>query len=65
MTDPLGQSQVLPYLKGLSALGHQFHLISFEKNERYQEEYQKIEKSARKNSTWLGLQISIKNTHRL
>ena len=44
MTDPLGQSQVLPYLKGLSALGHQFHLISFEKNERYQEEYQKIEK---------------------
>jgi hypothetical protein len=44
MTDPLGQSQVLPYLKGLSALGHQFHLISFEKKERYQEEYQKIEK---------------------
>jgi glycosyltransferase involved in cell wall biosynthesis len=44
MTDPLGQSQVLPYLKGLSALGHQFHLISFEKKERYQDEYQKIEK---------------------
>lgn len=33
MTDPLGQSQVIPYLMGLSKSGHQFHLISFEKNE--------------------------------
>lgn len=32
MTDPLGQSQVLPYLKGLSEnFGVQFYLISFEK----------------------------------
>lgn len=35
MTDPLGQSQVLPYLRGLTRLGHQFTLISFEKPERY------------------------------
>lgn len=35
MTDPLGQSQVLPYLKGLSARGYKFHLISFEKEERF------------------------------
>lgn len=34
MTDPLGQSQVLVYLKGLSALGHEITLISFEKPER-------------------------------
>ncbi|MEA1071026.1 glycosyltransferase [Sphingomonas sp. LY160] len=34
MTDPLGASQVLPYLAGLSALGHQITLISFEKPER-------------------------------
>ena len=33
MTDPLGQSQVLPYLFGLSKLGHQITLISFEKPE--------------------------------
>lgn len=33
MTDPLGQSQVLPYLLGLSKLGHQIHLVSFEKPE--------------------------------
>ncbi len=35
MTDPLGQSQVLPYLAGLAKLGHQIHLISFEKKEPY------------------------------
>ena len=31
MTDPLGGSQVLPYLAGLSKLGHSFWLISCEK----------------------------------
>lgn len=36
MTDPLGQSQVLPYLCGLSAKGYQIFLISCEKPDRYQ-----------------------------
>ncbi len=35
MTDPLGQSQVLPYLLGLAQLGHVIHLMSFEKQEAY------------------------------
>lgn len=35
MTDPLGQSQVLPYLKGLSKQGYKFHLISFEKPDKF------------------------------
>ena len=35
MTDPLGQSQVLPYLQGLSKKGFKYHLISFEKTERF------------------------------
>ena len=35
MTDFLGQSQVLPYLAGLSKLGYHFHLISFEKPDRF------------------------------
>lgn len=35
MTDPLGQSQVIPYLKGLSKAGYQITLISFEKKERF------------------------------
>lgn len=35
MTDPLGQSQVLPYLCGLSKAGYAITLFSFEKEERY------------------------------
>jgi glycosyltransferase involved in cell wall biosynthesis len=35
MTDPLGQSQVLPYLVGLAKKGCTIHLISFEKNEKF------------------------------
>ncbi len=35
LTDPLGQSQILPYVEGLSELGFCFHLISFEKEEKY------------------------------
>jgi len=35
MTDPLGQSQVIPYLQGISKLGFHFTLISFEKTERF------------------------------
>ncbi|MBK5285435.1 MAG: glycosyltransferase, partial [Bacteroidia bacterium] len=31
MTDPLGQSQVIPYIIGLSKKGYSFHLISCEK----------------------------------
>jgi len=36
MTDPLGQSQVIPYLQGLSGLGYSYTLISFEKADRYE-----------------------------
>jgi glycosyltransferase involved in cell wall biosynthesis len=35
MTDPLGQSQVLPYLRGLAANGYNIHILSFEKRTRY------------------------------
>lgn len=44
MTDPLGQSQVLPYLVGLSELGFQIHLISFEKEERFNQKQDLIKK---------------------
>src|SRR6478752_2315361 len=33
MTDPLGQSQVIPYLQGLSKHGYQIFLLSCEKKE--------------------------------
>lgn len=35
MTDPLGQSQVIPYLMGLTQYGHQFTILSCEKTEKY------------------------------
>ncbi|RYY67991.1 MAG: glycosyltransferase [Chitinophagaceae bacterium] len=35
MTDPLGQSQVIPYLVGLTAYGYRFTIISCEKVERF------------------------------
>jgi glycosyltransferase involved in cell wall biosynthesis len=38
LTDPLGQSQVLPYLLELSKHGYQFTILSFEKNERFAKE---------------------------
>jgi hypothetical protein len=35
MLQPLGQSQVIPYLKGLAAEGYDFTLLSFERAEAY------------------------------
>ncbi len=35
LTDPLGQSQILPYLIGLSKLGHQITVLSNEKKDNY------------------------------
>jgi hypothetical protein len=44
MTDPLGQSQVIPYLAGLSAKGYVFTLISCEKEDAYKKNRDKIDK---------------------
>jgi len=35
MTDPLGQSQVIPYLSGLTAYGYEFTILSCDKVEQY------------------------------
>lgn len=35
MTDPLGQSQVIPYLQGLSSAGYNITILSFEKRARF------------------------------
>lgn len=35
LTDPLGQSQILPYLTGLSSLGYQIAIISLEKRDNF------------------------------
>lgn len=43
MTDPLGQSQVLPYIIGLAENGYSFTLISCEKKERFYQNKATIE----------------------
>jgi glycosyltransferase involved in cell wall biosynthesis len=56
MTDPLGQSQVIPYIQGLSKAGYEFTLISFEKPERYEKNKERIGKIlAESNIDWVPL----------
>jgi glycosyltransferase involved in cell wall biosynthesis len=45
MTDPLGQSQVIPYLKGLSAKGYKISIISCEKRDRFEKQKKAIKKT--------------------
>lgn len=42
LTDPLGQSQILPYLKGLTQFGYRFTIISCDKPDRYQQHQRHI-----------------------
>ena len=35
MTDPLGQSQVIPYLSGLTKYGYKFTILSCDRPEKY------------------------------
>lgn len=43
MTDPLGQSQVLPYLVGLAEKGHKIGIVSCEKTENWKLHHHTIE----------------------
>ena len=56
LTDPLGQSQILPYLCGLSAEGYRITVVSFEKPERFATGKQAIEALClRHNLHWVPL----------
>ena len=56
LTDPLGQSQILPYLKGLANYGYYFTILSFEKKDRFQKEKAIIDKlAAESNIDWAPL----------
>jgi glycosyltransferase involved in cell wall biosynthesis len=58
LTDPLGQSQILPYLAGLSAKGHQISILSCEKKERYSKFRANIEQICRTNKiSWTPLRF--------
>lgn len=43
MTDPLGQSQVLPYMMGLTKKGYRVEIVSCEKNENWNQHHKTIE----------------------
>jgi glycosyltransferase involved in cell wall biosynthesis len=61
LTDPLGQSQILPYLKGLSAEGYKFTILSFEKKERFIKEKDLIRKITSESGIhWIPLRFSTK-----
>lgn len=56
MTDSLGQSQVIPYLAGLSNKGYHFVLVSFEKKSRLQTQKKNIEEELAKHDIqWIPL----------
>ena len=53
MTDPLGQSQVMPYLQGLSTAGYKITLLSCEKKDKLNKNKAHIEKLlAASNISW-------------
>jgi hypothetical protein len=52
----LGQSQILPYLKGLAAHGYRFTILSFEKKDRYEKGKALIEQLTKESGiTWVPL----------
>ncbi len=59
MTDPLGQSQVMPYLIGLSELGHQISIISCEKKDRFEKQSKFINELLQSNNiAWYPVSYS-------
>ncbi len=61
MTDPLGQSQVLPYLQGLSRAGFKIFLLSCEKKQVFLQNKPVVEKILEGyNITWIPLNYTKK-----
>lgn len=61
MTDPLGQSQVIPYLTGLAKKEYSFHLISCEKEINYSKHKDQISDLLKEsNITWHPISYSKK-----
>ena len=59
LTDPLGQSQILPYLKGLAGYGYNFTILSFEKKAKFNKGKELIKKlTAESSIEWVALPFS-------
>lgn len=55
LTDPLGQSQILPYIIGLEAKGFEFTIISFEKPEAFKKVKEEVDNGLAENIKWIPL----------
>lgn len=56
LSDPLGQSQIIPYYKGLQAKGHQITILSCEKQAAFQEKGESIQKDLEKHKiNWVSV----------
>jgi glycosyltransferase involved in cell wall biosynthesis len=54
LTDPLGQSQILPYIKGIANAGYDFTILSFEKEDKLLKLQKNIEGlCAKENIIWV------------
>ncbi len=51
--DPLGRSQVVPHLEGLSRAGYRFDLISFEKPRRFAQVEDRARMQSRLSAAWI------------
>ncbi len=61
LTDPLGSSQVLPYIKSLAGRGYQFIIVSFEKDGVFETGKQAIlDEIAELDITWIPLNYTKK-----
>lgn len=61
LTDPLGQSQILPYLLGLSKEGYRFTILSFEKEAAYRANQSAIKEIAEQHQIrWVPLSFTTK-----
>ena len=61
MTDNLGQSQVIPYLEGLSKQGYSIHVLSCEKQEKYEQRKNHISKILQQSSiVWHPIEYTAK-----
>ncbi|RYY01123.1 MAG: glycosyltransferase [Gammaproteobacteria bacterium] len=61
LTDPLGQSQILPYMKGLTKYGYRFTVLSFEKKERFKKNRALIKAlTDESNIRWIPLSFTVK-----
>ncbi|HOG20504.1 MAG TPA: glycosyltransferase [Salinivirgaceae bacterium] len=61
LTDSLGQSQIIPYLKGLSKLNNRITIISAEKNEVFLRKREKIKSALdQSNIAWIPIKYTKK-----